>query len=120
MVGVEAVDLVQHVSEELVAALQNTESVEGLPLTGEHVVEHVPAQLLYPVLDHPVGDQDAAHRVRVVVGDTEQAGLVAWERDREDVTPPHPQYKYCHLTFVIVGNIDTVLQIKARHHIMSV
>ena len=77
VVGVEAVDLVQHVSEELVAALENTESVERLPLTGEHVVEHVPSQLLYPVLDHPVGDQDAADRVCVVIGDTEQVGLVA-------------------------------------------
>ena len=77
VVGVEAVDLVQHVSKELVAALQNTESVQWLPFTGEHVVEHVASQLLYPVLDHPVGDQDAADRVCVVVGDTEQVGVVA-------------------------------------------
>ena len=76
MVGVEAVDLVEHVSKELVSALQNTESMQGLPLTGEHVIEHVPAQLLYPVLDHPVRDQHAAHRVCVVIRDTEQVGLV--------------------------------------------
>ena len=77
VVGVEAVDLVQHVSKELVAALEDTESVERLSLTGEHVVEHVAPQLLYPVLDHPVRDQHAAHRICVVIRDTEQAGLVA-------------------------------------------
>ena len=77
MVGVEAVDLVQHVSKELVAALQNTESVQWLPFTGEHVVEHVASQLLNPVLDHPMGDQDAAHRVCIMVGNTEKVGLVA-------------------------------------------
>ena len=77
MVGVEAVDLVQHVSKELVSSLENTESMQWLSLTGEHVIEHVTAQLLYPVLDHPVGDQHAAHSVCVVIRDTEQVGLVA-------------------------------------------
>ena len=69
--------LIKHVREELVAALQNTESVEWLPFTGEHIVEHVTSQLLYPVLDHPMRYQDAAHRVCVVVGDAEQGGFVA-------------------------------------------
>ena len=52
--------------------------MKGFPVAGEHVVEDVPAQLLYPVLDHPVGNQDTPHRVRVVIGDTEEAGAIPW------------------------------------------
>ena len=52
--------------------------MKGFPVAGEHVVEDVPAQLLYPVLDHPMRNEDAPHCVGVMVGDTEEAGAIPW------------------------------------------
>ena len=76
MVGVQTVHLVQHVREELVAPLEDTDGVQGLPTTGEHVIEGIPGKLLDPVLDHPVRNQNIPHRVLVVVGDAEEVCLV--------------------------------------------
>ena len=50
--------------------------MKRLSVTGEHVVEDVPPQLLYPVLDHPMRNEDAPHCVGVMVGDTEEAGAI--------------------------------------------
>ena len=49
----------------------------SLPALVEHVVEHVPGQLLDPVHDQPVRDHHVPDRVLIVVGDAEQVRVVA-------------------------------------------
>ena len=77
VVGVETVDLVQHVGEELVAAFENTDGMERLPAIGQHVVESITSKFFYSVLDHSVGDENITNRVFIVVWDTKKVGIVA-------------------------------------------
>ena len=77
MVGVETVDLVQHVGEELVAAFENTDGMERLPAIGQHVVESITSKFFNSVLDHSIGDENITNRVLIVVGDAEEVGIVA-------------------------------------------
>ena len=50
--------------------------MQRFPAIREHVIEHISPQLLYPVLDHPMRNEDAPHCVGVMVGDTEEAGAI--------------------------------------------
>ena len=76
MVGVETVDLVEHVREELVATLEYTDGMKRLPSIGQHVIESITRQLFNSVLDHSIGDENVANRVFIVVRDAEEAGFV--------------------------------------------
>ena len=90
--------------------------MERLSVTGEHIVEDVPAQLLYPVLDHPVRNEDAPHGVGVMVGDTEEAGAITCC----DLKPVIFISLYLNITFIVVGNIYTVLEIETGHDVMII
>jgi hypothetical protein len=76
VVGVETVDLVEHVREELVAPLEYTDGMKRLPSICQHVIKSITCQLFNSVLDHSIWYENIANRVLIMVGDAEEAGLV--------------------------------------------
>ena len=81
----------------------------SLPALVEHVVEHVPGQLLDPVHDQPVRDHHVPDRVLVVVGNTEQVRVVALR----NILWLHSQRVF--FTLIVVGDVETSVQVETCH-----
>ena len=77
MVGVQIVDLIQHIREELVSSLKNADCMKRLSLIGKHVIKSVSCKLLDSVLDHSVGNENIAYRVFIMVWDAKKICIVA-------------------------------------------
>ena len=79
------------------------------PALVEHVVEHVPGQLLDPVHDQPVRDHHVPDRVLIVVGDAEQVRVVALRNSLW----LHSQRVF--FTLIVVGDVETSVQVETCH-----